>query len=190
MDLDWLREHLATDFVHVSPFGRLEGREHYLATVEPMARKSVRSLEIRDVVSTGDRAAIWFRNGTPEGAVESCDWLRVANDTIVEITSFYDSAAVRKVLSPSEQADLGGSQERSLGLVASFVVASWKHGTRRPGAGSSPRDGPARRRRRSRMARRPERRDTRSNASACALRAGDDSRRLRPRGRRCGGRRC
>jgi len=37
MDMEWLRQRLAPDFVHVSPFGRLEGRESYLATVEPMA---------------------------------------------------------------------------------------------------------------------------------------------------------
>ena len=42
MDLEWLRQPLAPDFVHVSPLGRLEGRESHLATVEPMARKSVR----------------------------------------------------------------------------------------------------------------------------------------------------
>lgn len=35
MDIAWLREHLAPDFVHTSPFGRLEGRDHYLATVDP-----------------------------------------------------------------------------------------------------------------------------------------------------------
>lgn len=41
MDMVWLRERVAPDFVPVSPFGRLEGRESYLETVEPMARKSV-----------------------------------------------------------------------------------------------------------------------------------------------------
>jgi hypothetical protein len=49
-DLDWLRGGLHPDFVHTCPFGRLEGRDHYLATVEPLARKSVRELVILDVI--------------------------------------------------------------------------------------------------------------------------------------------
>ena len=109
MDMDWLREHLADDFVHVSPFGRLEGRDPYLEAVEPMARKSVMKLEIRDVIADGDRAAIWFDNHTPSGAVPSCDWIRVDGDRIREIQSFYDSTRVREVLSPEEQEGLDGS---------------------------------------------------------------------------------
>ena len=38
-DLSLLR--LAPDFVHTSPFGRIEGAEEYLRIVEPMSRKSV-----------------------------------------------------------------------------------------------------------------------------------------------------
>lgn len=107
MDMEWLRERLAPDFVHTSPFGRLEGRDPYLETVEPMARKSVQELVIRDVIASGNQAAIWFENRTPKGVVDSCDWVRIENDRIQEIRSFYDSAAVREVLSPSEQESLG-----------------------------------------------------------------------------------
>jgi len=106
MDLEWLRAHLAEDFVHTSPFGRLEGRELYLETVEPLARKSVTELVIREVVARGDRAAIWFENRGPGGVVDSCDWLRVEGDRILEIHSFYDSAKIREVLSPDEQDSL------------------------------------------------------------------------------------
>lgn len=109
MDMEWLRQWLAPDFVHVSPFGRLEGRESYLATVEPMARKSVMELTIKNVVASGDQAAVWFENRTPGGVVDSCDWVRVENDVIKEIRSFYDSAVIREVLSPAEQGSLGGS---------------------------------------------------------------------------------
>ncbi len=107
MDMEWLRERLAPDFVHTSPFGRLEGRDPYLQTVEPMARKSVQELVIRDLIASGNQAAIWFENRTPKGVVDSCDWVRIENDRIQEIRSFYDSAAVREVLSPSEQESLG-----------------------------------------------------------------------------------
>ncbi|HSA91661.1 MAG TPA: nuclear transport factor 2 family protein [Terriglobales bacterium] len=109
MDMEWLRQRLAPDFVHVSPFGRLEGREFYLATVEPMARKSVMELEVKNVIASGNQAAVWFENRTPKGVVESCDWLRVEDDLIKEIRSFYDSARIREVLSPAEQEGLGGS---------------------------------------------------------------------------------
>jgi len=109
MDMEWLRRHLAPDFIHTSPFGRLEGRDSYLATVEPMARKSVMGLTVRDVIASGNQAAVWFENRTPNGAVESCDWIWIENDLIREIRSFYDSAMIREVLSPDEQERLDGS---------------------------------------------------------------------------------
>ena len=109
MDMEWLRRRLAPDFVHVSPFGRFDDRESYLAAVEPMARKSVAELTIRDVIASGDHAAVRFENRTPKGTVETCDWVRVENDLIKEIRSFYDSATIREVLSPAEQESLDGS---------------------------------------------------------------------------------
>ena len=110
MDMDWLRQRLAPGFVHTSPFGRLEGRDFYLETVEPMARKSVQKLTIREVIAgTGDVAAIWFENHTPEGAIPSCDWVWVEDGQIREIRSFYDASKVKEVLSPEEQAGLDGN---------------------------------------------------------------------------------
>jgi len=108
MDMEWLRERLAPDFVHVSPFGRFEDRESYLAAVEPLARKSVVELKVKDVIASGNQAAIRFENRTPKGVVESCDWVRIANDQIKEIRSFYDSALIREVLSSTEQESLDG----------------------------------------------------------------------------------
>jgi hypothetical protein len=109
MDMDWLRRNLATDFAHISPFGRLEGREFYLETVEPMARKSVMNLEIKDVVASGNQAAIRFENRTPNGPVETCDWIRVEDGLIKEIRSFYDTTRIRGVLSSDELERLDGS---------------------------------------------------------------------------------
>ena len=108
MDLAWLRRNLAPDFVHVSPFGRLEGRDHYLAVVEPMARRSVVDLRVVAAIGSGDQAAVRFENHTSRGVVESCDWLRIENDRISEIRSFYDSASIREVLSPEDQSKLDG----------------------------------------------------------------------------------
>ncbi len=119
MDIAWLRQRLALDFVHVSPFGRLEGRDLYLATVEPMARGSVRQLRVKEVIASGDQAAVWFENHTDAGAVPSCDWIRVENGRIREIRSFYDPSKVREVLSASEQADLGGARESAAAKGAS-----------------------------------------------------------------------
>lgn len=108
MDLDWLREVLAPDFVHTSPFGRFEDRDSYLAAVEPAARKSVAELVIHKVIAEGNEATIWFENHTPKGVVDSCDWVRVEGSQIVEIRSFYDPAAIREVLPPEDQAYLDG----------------------------------------------------------------------------------
>jgi len=109
MDMEWLRQRLAPDFVHISPFGRFDDRESYLAAVEPMARKSVVELVVKDVIATGNQAAVWFENRTSKGVVESCDWVRVENDVIKEIRSFYDSVLIREVLSPDDQKGLNGS---------------------------------------------------------------------------------
>lgn len=109
MDLHWLRRRLAPDLVHVSPFGRFDDRESYLAAIEPMARKSVVDLRIVDIVASGNQAAVRFENRTPKGVVESCDWVRIEGDIIKEIRSFYDSVTIREVLSPEEQESLDGS---------------------------------------------------------------------------------
>lgn len=109
MDMEWLRQRLAPDFVHISPFGRFEDRDSYLAAVEPMARKSVVELTVKDVVSSGNQAVVRFENRTPKGVVESCDWIRVEDDLIKEVRSFYDSVLIRQVLSPAEQESLDGS---------------------------------------------------------------------------------
>jgi hypothetical protein len=60
-------------------------------------------LEIREVVAGGDQAVVWFANTTPNGVVETCDWVRIENDRIREIRSFYDASAVRETLSADEQ---------------------------------------------------------------------------------------
>jgi ketosteroid isomerase-like protein len=109
MDMGWLKERLAPDFVHTSPFGRLEGRDFYLQTVEPMARKSVQQLEVKDVIAGEKQAAVWFENRTAGGVIPSCDWVRIEDGLITEIQSFYDSVKVREVLLPDEQDELGGS---------------------------------------------------------------------------------
>ena len=109
-DMAWLRRTLAPDFVHVSPFGRFEDRESYLTAVEPMARKSVMDLTIKEIVGSGNLAAIRFENRTAKGVVETCDWVRVEGDVIKEIRSFYDTAAIREILSADEQEGLDGTQ--------------------------------------------------------------------------------
>ena len=71
MDMEWLRKKLAPDFVHTSPFGRLEGREPYLEAVEPMARKSVVELEVKDVIASGNQAAVPTAHRGLRGVLES-----------------------------------------------------------------------------------------------------------------------
>ena len=107
-DMEWLRRTLAPGFVHVSPFGRFDDRESYLAAVEPAARKSVVELTIEETITSGDVAAVRYLNRTPNGVVEACDWIRVEGDAIREIRSFYDSARIREVLSPDDQGSLDG----------------------------------------------------------------------------------
>ncbi len=103
LDIERLREILAPSFVHVSPLGRLEGRDHYLEVVEPMARASVVELEVHEILAEGEVAAVRFTNETPNGSVESCDWIRARDGRIEEIRSFYDSVLVRETLGDSSE---------------------------------------------------------------------------------------
>lgn len=95
-DLGLLR--LTPDFVHTSPFGRIEGAAEYLRIVEPMSRKSVVAITVRDVISQGDRAAIAYELETPKGIVEACDWIHVRDGRICEVNAYYDSVTNREAL--------------------------------------------------------------------------------------------
>ena len=89
---------LSPDFVHTSPFGRIEGAEEYLRVVEPMSAKTVVGITIKDVVSGKGRAAIAYELETPKGTVEACDWVFVEDGVIREVRSYYDSVVNRSVL--------------------------------------------------------------------------------------------
>lgn len=82
---------LAETFVHVSPFGRLEGRSRYLEVVMPMAQQNVASLRITSVISEGNQACIAFTMDTPRGPIPCCDWVTVADGEILSVHSYYDS---------------------------------------------------------------------------------------------------
>ena len=51
---------LAETFVHTSPFGRTEGRQYYLETVKPMAKRNVTSLKIPRTHGGSNEAVIHF----------------------------------------------------------------------------------------------------------------------------------
>lgn len=95
-DLSLLR--LDPHFVHTSPFGRIEGAAEYLRIVEPMSRKSVRRIIVKDVIEGEGRAAITYELETPAGTVEACDWVFVENGRIREVNSYYDSVTNRAAL--------------------------------------------------------------------------------------------
>ena len=95
-DLSLLR--LDPSFVHTSPFGRIEGAAEYLRIVEPMARKSVRGIKVKDVIEGVGKAAVTYELETPKGVVEACDWVYVAHGRIREVNSYYDSVTNRAAL--------------------------------------------------------------------------------------------
>ena len=95
-DLSLLR--LTPDFVHTSPFGRIEGADEYLRIVEPMSRKTVSKIIVKDVIGGGNKAAIAYDLETPKGTVEACDWIYVEGGRIREVNSYYDSIVNRAAL--------------------------------------------------------------------------------------------
>lgn len=86
---------LAENFVHTSPYGALEGRDHYLETIKPMAAQNVAKLHIIKTMGEGNEAVIRFDMDTPTGTIPCCDWIRIEGDEIAEIHSFYDATDLR-----------------------------------------------------------------------------------------------
>lgn len=86
---------LAADFVHTSPFGRVEGRDTYLEWVKPLSAASVTSLKIRRIIGDTSDAAIHFEMRTQKATIEVCDWVTVSDGEIIAIHSFYDATALR-----------------------------------------------------------------------------------------------
>lgn len=95
-DLGLLR--LTPDFVHTSPFGRIEGAEEYLRIVEPMSAKSVVAIRVKDLLAEDDRAVIAYELETPKGVVDACDWIYVADAQIREVHSYYDPTVNREAV--------------------------------------------------------------------------------------------
>ena len=87
---------LAEGFVHVSPFGRLEGRSHYLEVVKPMAEQSVTSLRILRTLGQPGEAVVLYDMDTAGRTIPACDWVFVRDGKIVEIRSFYDASKLRE----------------------------------------------------------------------------------------------
>lgn len=85
---------LAENFVHTSPFGRVEGREKYLAWVKPLAKQNVTELRILRTLAGPNEAVIHFEMQTPKGTIQVCDWVVVEDGQIREIHSFYDATSL------------------------------------------------------------------------------------------------
>ena len=92
---------LAPDFVHTSPFGRVEGRDTYMDWVKPLAADNVSTLTIISTVGSDDEAVVRFDMNTPHGVIAACDWVRIEGDEIAEIHSYYDATVLR----PPQQGD-------------------------------------------------------------------------------------
>lgn len=85
---------LAEDFVHVSPFGRIEGRRNYLDTVKPLAAKTVVRIEVKRTIAAPGEAAILYDTVAPDHTRGAVDWVFVKDGEITEIHSFYDASKI------------------------------------------------------------------------------------------------
>lgn len=82
---------LAEDFTHTSPYGRIEGRERYLAWVLPMAQENVAELTIEDVMVSGNESVVRYQNRLASGAtMRACDWLTFYDGELTEVRAYYE----------------------------------------------------------------------------------------------------
>lgn len=86
---------LSADFVHTSPFGRIEGRDLYLDKIKPASARNVTKLTIRKTLGGGDEAVIRFDMETAHGTIPCVDWVSVNGDTITRVDSYYDATSLR-----------------------------------------------------------------------------------------------
>ena len=86
---------LAEGFVHISPFGRIEGREAYLEFMAPMTGDHAMPLTVLRLLAGDDEAVIHYRMPGPGGPVDACDWVAVNDGEIIEIRAFYDATSLR-----------------------------------------------------------------------------------------------
>lgn len=86
---------LAENFVHTSPFGRLEGRDFYLETIKPASKANVADLIVVKTLGSGSEAVIQFEMHTAAGMIPCCDWVTVDGDQILSVHSFYDATMLR-----------------------------------------------------------------------------------------------
>lgn len=85
-DVSKLEHLLADDFVHVSPFGEVRGKDVYLEMVRqnPTIFFS-RVIEIVDVVESHDRCAVRYR----VGGMSACEVLYVRGGRLSEVQAYY-----------------------------------------------------------------------------------------------------
>ena len=100
---------LTEDFVHTSPFGRIEGREEYMRVVEPMSGDSTVGITVRRVMEDEDQAVIAYELETTAGKVDVCEWIFVEGGRIREINAYYDSTVNRKALKGKDYDDYAKS---------------------------------------------------------------------------------
>lgn len=84
----------ADDFIHISPFGRIEGREAYLAFMEPMIGTPM-ALSVVRSLSNESEAVIHYTMQTPDGDLDACDWVKVEDGRLTEVHAFYDATTLR-----------------------------------------------------------------------------------------------
>ena len=82
---------LAQDFEHISPYGRIQGRDHYLDLVIPAAKENVGRLTIRDVIASADQGVVRYVMESPSGeTMEACDWLWFRAGKLIRVHAYYE----------------------------------------------------------------------------------------------------
>ncbi len=82
---------LADDFVHVSPFGTIEGRENYLEFIRPKTEGKVGPIPVQDIFADGDRACVRYMMALPGGPLDCCDVVTVDGGNIASVHAYYDT---------------------------------------------------------------------------------------------------
>ena len=87
---------ITKDFIHTSPFGKIDGKEEYISLVEANKDKFLGyRFELHDEIYEKDRACVRYTAVQGGFNLDVSEWYYVRDDLINEIVAYYHIGEIR-----------------------------------------------------------------------------------------------
>ena len=82
---------ITTDFTHVSPYGRIEGKETYLKLVKDNLDKFLgHRFKIHEIIEAADKTVLRYTAIQDSFTLEVCEWHYFKDQRIQKIIAYYN----------------------------------------------------------------------------------------------------